>query len=497
MTKFFIDQHGCAKNQVDGELIISRMLNLGMTQTFDAAEADFIIVNSCGFIESAKKESLDAVYSAKNQYPNAKILLTGCLAERYANALKDQLPEADAIFGNGNLDKIDETVKSMLKGERPVETYSQEGVCVGERRVLLSYHGSAFVKITEGCSNHCSFCAIPIIRGELRSRPAQSIINEIKDLYSRGVVEFNLIGQDLAAYGTGENDNVFGSGRMPLPVWKDGKNIGTDSKSGLAKLLEMISALPGKFIVRPLYIHPDHFNRDILPVMQKDKRLLPYFDIPFQSGSEKIIHKMNRKGSAEEYLRLASDIRAALPDAALRTTFLTGFPGETDDEAAETVDFLQKLESDWSGCFPYSREEDTPAYSMKSRVKAKVAKARAEKLVSVQAEITKRHLAAKVGKEFDVLIEEIVEGDEGLAIGRAWFQAPEVDGSVVVRYEKEFGNQGALVKTGRFVKVRVEASSDVDLDAVLIGDSALNSENSVSFDNNGKILYATEIQDEK
>lgn len=497
MTKFFIDQHGCAKNQVDGELIISRMLNLGMTQTFDAAEADFIIVNSCGFIESAKKESLDAVYSAKNQYPNAKILLTGCLAERYANALKDQLPEADAIFGNGNLDKIDETVKSMLKGERPVETYSQEGVCVGERRVLLSYHGSAFVKITEGCSNHCSFCAIPIIRGELRSRPAQSIINEIKDLYSRGVVEFNLIGQDLAAYGTGENDNVFGSGRMPLPVWKDGKNIGTDSKSGLAKLLEMISALPGKFIVRPLYIHPDHFNRDILPVMQNDKRLLPYFDIPFQSGSERIIHKMNRKGGAEEYLRLASDIRAALPDAALRTTFLTGFPGETDDEAAETVDFLQKLESDWSGCFPYSREEDTPAYSMKSRVKAKVAKARADQLVSVQAEITKRHLAAKVGKEFDVLIEEIVEGDEGLAIGRAWFQAPEVDGSVVVRYEKEFGNQGALVKTGRFVKVRVEASSDVDLDAVLIGDSALNSENSVSFGNDGKILYATEIQDEK
>lgn len=490
MTKFFIDQHGCAKNQVDGELIINRLLDLGMEQTFEPSEADFIIVNSCGFIESAKKESLEAVYSAKNQFPKAKILLTGCLAERYANVLKEQLPEADAIFGNGNLDKIDQTVKAMLKGERPVETYKQEGVCVGERRVLLSYHGSAFVKITEGCSNHCSFCAIPIIRGELRSRPAESIVNEIKNLYEQGIVEFNLIGQDLAAYGTGENDNVFGNGRLPLPTWKDGKNIGTETESGLAKLLKMISAIQGNFIVRPLYIHPDHFNRDILPVMQKDKRLLPYFDIPFQSGSDNVIHKMNRKGSAKEYLRLASDIRSALPNATLRTTFLTGFPGETDEDAEETVEFLRKLQSDWSGCFPYSREEDTPAYSMKGRIKAKISKERAEKLVQVQAEITKKHLAKKVGNEYDVLIEEVVKGEEGLAIGRAWFQAPDVDGSVVVRYENEFGNEKNLVKPGRFVKVRIEASSDVDLDGILVGDSELNKNKKDS----EKLVYATELQ---
>lgn len=493
MTKFFIDQHGCAKNQVDGELIVTRLLNLGMSQTFDAADADFIIVNSCGFIESAKKESLDAVYYAKNQYPNAKILLTGCLAERYSDDLREQLPEADAIFGNGNLDKIDETVKAMLKGERCVNTYSQEGVCVGERRVLLSYRGSAFVKITEGCSNHCSFCAIPVIRGELRSRPALSIINEIKELHSKGVVEFNLIGQDLAAYGTGENDDVFGTGRLPLPRWENGKNCGTEEKSGLARLLEMISALPGNFAVRPLYIHPDHFNRDILPVMRKDKRLLPYFDIPFQSGSENIIHKMNRKGSAAEYLRLASDIREALPGASLRTTFLTGFPGETDADAAETVEFLKKLKSDWSGCFPYSREEDTPAYSMKNRVKADVAKRRAGELVSVQAEITRQSLAARVGGEYDVLIEEIVEGDEGLAIGRAWFQAPEVDGSVVVRYEKDSEGQRELVKTGRFVKVRLVASSDVDLDAILTGESELNA--GVAEQKKEGLIYATEIRD--
>ena len=487
MTNFFIDQHGCAKNQVDGELIVARLLSLGLEQTFDPSEAELIIVNSCGFIESAKKESLDAVCAARRDYPGAKILLTGCLAERYATVFNEALPEADGIFGNGNLDKIDETIREMMAGGRPVHTYKQEGVCTGERRVFLAYKGSAFVKITEGCSNHCSFCAIPVIRGELRSRPAESIINEIQDLYSKGIVEFNLIGQDLAAYGTGEGDNAFGDGRLSLPEWKDGKNCGTKAESGLARLLKMISEIKGNFIVRPLYIHPDHFNRDILPVMKKDKRLLPYFDIPFQSGSEEIIHKMNRKGSSEEYLRLAYDIRAALPNAALRTTFLTGFPGEKDENAAETVEFLKKLESDWSGCFPYSREEDTPAYSYKGRVSSKTAVSRADRLCTVQKEITRNHLAARVGNEYDVLIEEVVEGSEGIAIGRAWFQAPDVDGSVVVRYEKELGNEMNFVKTGRFVRVKIVGSSDVDLDGILTGDSSLNS----NIESNG-IEFATE-----
>ncbi len=492
LTKFFIDQHGCAKNQVDGEIIINRLLNNGMQQTFLPEEADFIIINSCGFIESAKKESLDAVYGAKKQYPNAKVLLAGCLAERYAELFKEQLPEADAIIGNGNLEKIDTVVKQMLSGKRPVEKYVQEGVCTGERKVLLGYKGSAFIKITEGCSNHCSFCAIPVIRGELRSRPAQSIINEISDLYKKGVVEFNLIGQDLAAYGTGEGDNVFGTGRTKLPEWKDGKNLGTKEESALARLLKMISELKGNFIVRPLYIHPDHFNQDILSVMQKDKRLLPYFDIPFQSGSENIIHRMNRLGSPTEYLNLISNIKKALPNATIRTTFLTGFPGETEEEANETVEFLNKLQSDWSGCFPYSREEDTPAYSFKNRVKANVSKKRAEKLCAVQAEITKKHLTSYVGKEFDILIEEIVSGTEGLAIGRAWFQASEVDGNVVVRYEKEVGNEKDFVKTGRFVRAKIVASGDVDLDAIFVGDSPFN-ENAEKKENES-LIYAPEIR---
>lgn len=484
MTKFFIDQHGCAKNQVDGELLINHFVSLGMNQTFLPEEADFIVVNSCGFIESAKKESLDAVVTAKQDYPKAKILLTGCLAERYAEVLKDALPEADGIFGNGNLSKIDEFIRLFLDGERPVQTYEQEGVCCGDRKMLLSYPGSAFIKITEGCSNHCSFCAIPIIRGELRSRKAAEIIEEIKVLLSRGIVEFNLIGQDLAAYGTGEGDDVFGDGQYPLPELENGINKGTEKQSALAKLLSMISEIPGNFIVRPLYIHPDHFNRDILPVMQKDKRLLHYFDIPFQSGDTETIRRMNRKGSFEEYLRLVKDIRNALPDAALRTTFLTGFPGESEESAENTRRFLKEIESDWSGCFAYSREEDTPAYSMKGRISQKKAQERADELCGIQSEITRRHLKTHVGKEYDILIEEIVEGEDGLAIGRAWFQAPDVDGSVVVRYEKDLPKENNLVKAGRFVKAKIVAASDVDLDGILTGDSELNSnvpENTMEF----------------
>ena len=504
MTSFFIDQHGCAKNQVDGELLINRLRNLGLSQVFDADCADIIIINSCGFIESAKKESIDALLFARKHYPEAKILLTGCLAERYAEILKDSMPEADGIFGNGDLSKIDGVVQTMLAGERPVLVPPQKGVCCGERRTLLSFRGSAFVKITEGCSNHCSFCAIPLIRGELRSRKVCDIVSEIKELVRDGIREINLIGQDLAAYGTGDGDDVCGTGTFPLPaIDENGVNRGTKSESALSLLLKNISMLEGNFIVRLLYIHPDHFNRDVLAAIKADRRILHYFDIPFQSGCTKIIRAMNRRGSFAEYARLVRDIREALPDAVIRTTFLTGFPGETDDDALETQAFLREIQSAWSGCFPYSREEDTPAYGMKKRVAAKSAKARADALTAIQADITARHLAARVGEAYDVLIEEIIvssngdgedgsdaDGDAGgLAIGRAWFQAPDVDGSVVVRYDCNDASQKTAVQAGRFVRVQIEAAGSVDLNGVFIGDSPLN-EDAVQ----SRLIFAPEVQ---
>ena len=452
--KFFIDQHGCAKNQTDGELIAGFLMERGYEFTLNASEADFIIVNSCGFIESAKKESIDAIYDIKKAYPAAKLVLTGCLAERYANQLIDQMPELDGVFGNGNLSKIADFMDGIKK-ERGAETFPQKGVCGGARPVLFNFPGSAFVKITEGCSNHCSFCAIPLIRGELRSRNEEEILSEIKKLVSDGVYEINLIGQDLAAYGS-------------------------DTGTKLAGLLRKITAIPGDFIVRPLYIHPDHFSDDIIEAIKEGKgRLLPYFDIPFQSGDDKIILAMNRTGSFTEYTALVKKIRRELPDAVLRTTFLTGFPGESDEAAENTARFLQEIQPDWSGCFPYSREEDTPAYSMKGRVPAKTAKARAAHLEELQAEITASHLQSYVGKEVDVLVEEIIEAeDEGLAIGRAWFQAPEVDGSVVIRYDLEDAEVCKNLLPGALARVKILATTGVDLDSRLIKISRKNSEKS-------------------
>ncbi len=484
MTKFFIDQHGCAKNQVDGELIISLLSKKeGYVQTFDPSEANLIIVNSCGFIESAKTESINAVLSARNLYPNAKILLAGCLAERYANDLKDSLTEADGFFGNGDLDQIYKVVEPLMNGERPVLTPKQKGVCCGDRSLLLNFSGASYVKITEGCNNHCSFCAIPIIRGELRSRPAQEIIDEIKSLISQGVYEINLIGQDLAAYGTGLEDNVFGTGRSYLPSGTPGtdssSNTHSNEESALCKLLKKISELDGTFRLRLLYIHPDHFNEDILPAIKADKRILPYFDIPFQSGDTETIHAMNRTGSPERYKALIAKIRSVFPEAAIRTTFLTGFPGETEDSAKNTQDFLKAIQTDWSGCFPYSKEEDTPAAKFKKPVPKRIAEERAKVLGTIQAELTKEKLASRCSKDYDVLIEEVLEAnpeaaDEGIAIGRAWFQAPEVDGSVVVRYDRSIKQECDAVKTGRLVRVHVTSSGDVDLSGDFVADSELN-----------------------
>jgi len=308
------------------------------------------------------------------------------------------------------------------------------------------------------------------------------------------VYEINLIGQDIAAYGTGSCDDVSGIGRFDLPrIDEKGVNCGTEKASALSLLLERISSIQGDFVVRLLYIHPDHFNRDILPVMQKDRRLLPYFDIPFQSGDDELIHAMNRRGTAAEYERLVNDIRSALPEAALRTTFLAGFPGETDESAGNTKNFLKEIRSDWSGCFAYSREEDTPAYDMKKRVAQKDAKARAAALVEIQAEITKNCLAARCGKDYDVLVEEIVKGgEEGLAIGRAWFQAPDVDGSVVIRYDPESGPELNAVRPGHVVRVHADSSSELDIDSHFISDLPVNEKIHES-----SLLYAPEVNQEK
>lgn len=476
--KFYLDQHGCAKNQVDGELIISHLEDEGWLLCDDPSSADLIVINSCGFIESAKKESLESLLSARESYPDAKIILAGCLAERYAEDFALDLKEADGIFGNGDLVQIKNIVEKLFPRDTQNEAESgavvirpsQEGVCTGSRTRFLNFPGSAYVKITEGCNNCCTFCAIPLIRGQLRSRPIEDIYNEISDLLNNGVFEINLIGQDLASYGRGVPDEL---------LFSNSENEGS-TNSALFHLLSKLSGLKGNFWIRLLYIHPDNFPLDILSIIKKDSRILPYFDIPFQSGDEKIIEAMNRHNSPSFYRSLVQTIRdesrkTSYADCAIRTTFLCGFPGETDEAAGNTEEFLSSIKPDWSGCFVYSKEEDTKAYLLKNQVPKKTASKRMESLVKLQQGITKNALIRHVGKVFQVLVEEVIEdsaGAEGLAIGRAWFQAPEVDGACVIRYELDDENAVSAVQSGKVISVKVIGSSDVDIDSVFISAAA-------------------------
>ncbi len=470
IKNFFIDLHGCAKNQVDAELIIGIMESIGWKNCNAAEEADLIIVNSCGFIESAKAESINAVINARNAYPKARILLAGCLAERYAEVLKNDLPEADAIFGNGDLSRLPEIITQLFskqKFKKTVLTPPQKGICTGCRPKILNFPRSAYIKITEGCDNFCSFCAIPIIRGKLRSRPVSEITSEIEEFIKRDFYEFNLIGQDLAAYQTGE-DRIGNS------------NI---KESGLAFLLKAISKLKGEFKIRLLYIHPDHFPQDILPVMTADDRFIPYFDIPFQSGSEKIIKAMNRKGSPKIYLQLVNAIRAAFKkskspygEPVIRTTFLIGFPSETEEDFAETAGFLKKLKTLWSGGFVYSREEDTPAYSFKNRIPKKVAERRLNEIQEIQTGITEKLLDAFIGKYMEILVEELIPDNEVcFALGRAWFQAPDVDGSVVLTFTEDKKDvSGNPINAGSIVYAKIISRNGFDLEAEAVSFPVLN-----------------------
>jgi ribosomal protein S12 methylthiotransferase len=462
--RYFLDPFGCVKNQVDAENMMACLNNAGWAAAADAADADLIIVNSCGFIESAKQESINAVLEWRSRYPRKKILLAGCLAQRYAKELAESLPEADGFFGVDNPAGIVETAvkaagvteeaaekkpekkQKFLKRavRRPKKEYG-----VTAARPLLSLPGSAYVKISEGCNNRCAFCAIPLIRGGLRSRSIRDIREECRGLLARGVFELCIIGQDIGSYGT--------EGRGGL--------------SRLPGLLKAISALKGKFWVRLLYIHPDHFPLQILDIMERDKRFIPYFDIPFQHGSPKILAAMNRQGTAESYLGLIKTIRRRLPSAVIRSTFLLGFPGETEDDFAALLDFQEKARLDWLGCFTWSREDGTAAYSMTPRVSSKIAARRKRIVEKRQVPITEKNMDNFAGQKLEALIEEQIESGEdsgeSIWLGRLYCQAPEVDGAAVIVCGTESGGNAAL-KPGVLVPCTVIARRGFDLEVRVI-----------------------------
>lgn len=443
--KFYIENLGCAKNLVDGESLAGRLLQEGWEAVDTPEEAEYLLVNTCGFIEPAKEESIDITLEFRRRFPSKKILLTGCLSQRYGEELFSHLSEVDGVFGNRDLSRVLEVVQRIEAGEKSLLLPEQFGP-LPKRPVRATSPGSTYIKIAEGCRNRCSYCAIPLIRGDLRSRPEGEILEEIRTFLQIGIQEFNLIAQDLGSYG------------------RD-----MDRQEGLVSLIRKILELSGTFWIRLLYIHPEHFPLSLLELCTEDRRILPYFDLPFQHASPRILQAMGRKKDGRENLELIERIRSTLPEAVLRSTVLVGFPGETEEDFEELLRFQAAAAFDWLGTFAYSREEGTPAAEWDRKrtlhVKRSIALARKRKIEEIQQGITFQRLDRFVGKRLEVLVEERVQG-EGLSLGRGYLHAPEVDGLVVIHDD--------TVKPGTVIPVQVVRRNGIDLEAIPVGKEALH-----------------------
>ena len=435
---FYVENLGCSKNQVDAETIISALKGAGWKYCDSPDRAELIIVNTCGFIQSAKEESIQTIFEYRNAYPDRKVLAAGCFAQRYNEDLLKMIPELDGVFGNRAPALIPGILEGVMAGKKPV--YMPEpDLFQPLREDFLSYKGSAFVKIGEGCNNRCKFCAIPLIKGDLQSRTIESVMEEIRKLLDQGIFELNLVAQDLAGFGTDR-------GERELP-----------------ELLKQISSLKGNFWLRLLYIHPDHFPMEILPIMKEDPRILPYFDIPFQHAHPEILRKMGRRGDRETYLDLIRTLRKEFPQGVIRSSIMTGFPGENTRTFAELERFLKEARLDWAGFFLYSREEGTEAYDYRGALASRLSRQRSlkqkERLEALQQEISQQQMDRFVGKKMLLIIEEEVQ-EEPLYLTRAYLQAPEVDGLVVLRAEN--------LEPGQVVKGKIIRRNGLDLEAVLL-----------------------------
>ena len=443
--KFYIENLGCAKNQVDAEQMITSLRKKGW-EYCSAEDSEIIIVNTCGFIKPAKEESINTTLALKNQYPDKKIIMAGCLAQRYGSTFAESFTELDGIFGNRNPEAVSDAVDCFEKGQKLYFPEMDDSSLDHElpeaemRNEFLSFPGSTYVKIAEGCSNNCSYCAIPLIKGALKSRKRDKVLDEIRALVDDGFYEINLIAQDLASYGAEKGS------------------------SDLIPLLEEISSMKGDFWIRLLYMHPDRFDLNVAEICRKDPRIVPYFDIPFQHASEKILRKMGRTGNSDSYLETIAGIREKLENAVVRSTFLLGFPGETKKDLDILEDFIRKAEIDWAGFFVYSREEGTRAYNYSNKISRYISVKRAEKtkkrLETIQHMITEKRLSRFVGETLRVIVEEQVEGEE-LFLCRGYMNAPDIDGLVVLHSGE------TELKPGDVVECRIIKVNNVDLEAVV------------------------------
>ncbi len=420
---FAIISLGCAKNLVDSEVMLTRLLEAGYVRT-EPGEAEVLLINTCAFIDPAKQEAIDTILEAarareRGESPaSQKIVVTGCLSQRYAGELVKLMPEVACFVGVDMVTRIEEIVQACLEG-RAEKVYSTKVSTLmpdfSASRYRLTGKHFAYVKIAEGCNHACAYCAIPRIRGGHRSRPQANVVREVRELVEQGVKEINLIAQDTTYYG--------------MERWKGGarKDSGVDSSRGesLASLLEALNALPGDFWIRVLYTHPAHWSQELIQTFARCEKVVKYVDIPLQHISNHILAEQRRVTDGEGIRRLLRDMRHAIPGLGLRTTFISGLPGETEEDHAELRDFIREFRFERAGVFPYSREEGTLAARMKPQIHHATKKRRANELSMVLAGIADEIGLSCVGQKMRVLVDA-----PGIARG-AW-DAPDVDGTIHV-----------------------------------------------------------------
>lgn len=427
---------GCAKNRVDAEMMMFQLNQAGFQLKEDPAMADAVIVNTCGFIESAKQESIDEILELAQLKKEGKIkaiIVTGCLAQRYNSEIMKELSEVDAVIGIGKNADIAKVVQNALDGEK-VEDFPDKMLLPMEGgRVQSTEQHWAYLKIADGCDNCCTYCAIPLIRGRFRSREMENIIKEAERLVYNGVKEINVIAQDTTRYG----EDLYGELK-------------------LAELLRKLCKIDGLEWIRVLYCYPDRITDELLDTIREEEKIVKYIDLPLQHCSGKVLRAMNRRGDKESLLELVEHIREKIPGVVLRTTLIAGFPGETEEDFEELSDFVRQTKFERLGCFAYSQEEDTPAALMDDQIDEEVKNRRAEIITEQEALIIDSWCESQIGKDIDVLVDGFDRYAECF-FGRSAFDAPEVDPNVF------FTAPGRKPRPGEIVRVHISDHIDCDL----------------------------------
>ena len=429
---------GCSKNAADTEVMLAELDEAGFEITPDETEADVIVVNTCAFIESAKQEAIDTILDVAWLKENGnlqKIIVTGCLAERYRDEIFRELPEVDAVLGVGSIHNICEAVKKAMTGEKYASFEDKNSVRLGGARVVTTPPYMAYLKIAEGCDNRCTYCAIPNIRGRFRSRPMEDIVEEAKLLCDAGAKEISLIAQDTTRYGT----DLYG-------------------KQMLVPLIQAICRETDVPWIRLLYCYADKITDELIEEMATNDRVVHYIDMPIQHINDEILRRMNRRDTRALIEETVRKLRARIPDITLRTTAIVGFPGETEEQFEELCRFVEETKFDRFGAFSYSREEDTPAYNFDNQIDEATKQERYDAIMALASDIHYEKNRAKVGSTVTVLCEGFDEA-AGAYVGRTYADAPDIDGKVFFDIDK--GRR--LHQAGDFVRVKITDFADYDL----------------------------------